>query len=63
MLITRGTPEAKILVEWGWKAQSYSKPEIVQRFEAASLRNLRFLRFPLRYAWLNRANYVVTAAC
>ena len=63
VMITRRTPEAKILVEWGWKAQSYSKPEIVQRFEAASLRNLRFLRFPLRYAWLNRANYVVTAAC
>jgi cyclopropane fatty-acyl-phospholipid synthase-like methyltransferase len=63
VMITRRTPEARILVEWGWKAQSYSKPEIVQSFEAAGLRNQRFLRFPLRYAWLNRANYVVTARC
>jgi len=62
VMITRRTPEAKILIEWGWKAQSYSKPEIVQRFEAAGLRNMRFLRFPLRYTWLNRANYVVTAS-
>jgi len=63
VMITRRTPEAKILIEWGWKAQSYSKAELVQRFEAAGLQNLRFLRFPLRYTWLNRANYVVTAGC
>jgi len=62
VMITRRTPEAKILIEWGWKAQSYSKAELVQRFEAAGLQNLRFLRFPLRYTWLNRANYVVTAS-
>jgi cyclopropane fatty-acyl-phospholipid synthase-like methyltransferase len=61
VMITRKTPETKVLVEWWWHAERYTKGELLQAFEEAGFRDPVFLRFPLRYTWLNRANYVVVS--
>jgi SAM-dependent methyltransferase len=60
-MITRKSLETKIMIEWGWHAQRYTKPDLQKAFRAAGFERLWFLRFPLRYFWLNRANYVVLA--
>jgi cyclopropane fatty-acyl-phospholipid synthase-like methyltransferase len=60
VMITRKTPETKIFIEWLWHANRYTKPELLRAFARAGLRNPVFHRFPVRYFWLNRANYVVT---
>lgn len=62
VMITRKTLETKILIERWWHAQRYSKDELLRAFHEAGFRDLWFLRFPLRYFWLNRANYVVSAS-
>jgi cyclopropane fatty-acyl-phospholipid synthase-like methyltransferase len=61
VMITRKTPETKVLVEWWWHAERYTKGELLQAFEEAGFQDSVFLRFPLRYTWLNRANYVVVS--
>lgn len=61
VMITRKTPETKVLIEWCWHAERYTKSELLQAFVQAGLQDPVFLRFPLRYTWLNRANYVVQA--
>lgn len=59
IMITRKTPETKVLVEWLWHANRYTQPELLHALTQAGLRNPVFLQFPTRYFWLNRANYVV----
>ena len=61
VVITRKTPETKVLIEWWWHAERYSKNELVRAFDAAGFQTPVFRRFPWRYFWLNRANYVVEA--
>lgn len=61
MVITRKTPETKVLIEWWWHAERYTKNELLRAFEEAGFRNPAFLKFPLRYTWLNRASYGVEA--
>lgn len=61
VLITRKTPETKLLIEWWWHAARYTKNELLQAFQEAGLQDTVFLRFPLRYTWLNRATYAVEA--
>jgi SAM-dependent methyltransferase len=61
VLITRRTPETRILIEWWWHAERYAKHELIRAFHEAGLEDALFLRFPLRYTWLNRATYVVEA--
>jgi len=61
MMITRKTPETKVFVEWAWHAERYSKGELLRALDEAGLREPQFCRFPWRYFWLNRANYVVQA--
>ncbi|MEB2361627.1 MAG: class I SAM-dependent methyltransferase [Bryobacteraceae bacterium] len=58
-MITRKTPETKVLIEWWWHAQRYSKRELLRIFEGAGFRSPTFRRFPWRYFWLNRGSYVV----
>ncbi|HEX5487726.1 MAG TPA: class I SAM-dependent methyltransferase [Rhodanobacteraceae bacterium] len=60
-MVTRRSPEAKVLIEWGWHAERYSAGELRDRFTQAGFRQLDFVRFPLRHGWLNRANHVVIA--
>lgn len=60
-MITRKSPETKVFVEWAWRAESYTRDEIQNAFEWAGFRELRFLRLPMRYVWLNRASYVLVA--
>ena len=61
VMITRKTPETKVFVEWWWHAERYTKKELLRAFREAGFPNLTFRRFPWRYFWLNRANYVVEA--
>jgi ubiquinone/menaquinone biosynthesis C-methylase UbiE len=61
VLITRKTPETKVLIEWWWHAERYTKNELLRAFEEAGFQDAAFLRFPLRYTWLNRATYAVQA--
>lgn len=63
VMITRKSIEAKILIEIGWHAERYTRSEVCAAFEKAGLQNMRFIRFPVRYGWLNRANFVVVAEC
>ena len=60
-MITRKTPETKVLIDWCWHAERYTKNELLRAFAEAGFRNFVFERFPWRYFWLNRANYVVEA--
>lgn len=61
VMVTRKSLETKILIEWGWHAERYSADELAKAFAQAGFGSLQFLRFPLRYGWLNRANHVVVA--
>lgn len=61
VLITRKTPETKVLIEWWWRAERYTKSELLRAFNEAGFRDPVFQRFPLRFFWLNRANYAVQA--
>jgi len=61
IVITRKTPETKVLIDWWWHAERYTKNELLRAFAEAGFRNSVFDRFPSRYFWLNRANYVVEA--
>jgi SAM-dependent methyltransferase len=62
VMITRKIPETKVFIEWWWHAERYTKHELLHAFREAGYPNLIFRQFPLRYFWLNRANYVVEAA-
>lgn len=61
VLITRKTPETKVLIEWWWHAERYTKNELIRAFQEAGLQDPVFRRFPLRYTWLNRAICAVEA--
>ena len=61
IVITRKTPETKVLIDWWWHAERYTKNALLRAFAEAGFRNFVFERFPWRYFWLNRANYVVEA--
>lgn len=61
VMITRRSPETKLLIDWAWHANRYTQDAVRQAFAQAGFENARFVRFPLRYAWLNRANFVVVA--
>ena len=62
VVITKKTPETKVLIEWWWHAERYTKNELLRAFDEAGFQVPVFRRFPWRYFWLNRANYVVEAA-
>ena len=59
VMITRKTPETKVLIDWWWHAERYTKNELLRAFDEAGLRTPVFRRFPWRYCWLNRANYLI----
>jgi SAM-dependent methyltransferase len=61
VMITRKSPETKVLIEWLWHTKRYSREELRRVFQAAGFEDLTFRRFPWRYFWLNRANLVVEA--
>jgi SAM-dependent methyltransferase len=60
IMITRRSIETKVFIEWAWHAERYRKNELRSAFAKACL-DVRFLRFPLPFVWLNRANHVVLA--
>ena len=59
VMITRKTPETKVFIKWWWHAERYTKDELLRAFTEAGFLNPIFRRFPSRYFWLNRANYVI----
>lgn len=59
VMITRKTPETKILIEWWWHAEGYTKDELLRALEGVGFRDCVFRQFPWRYFWLNRGSYVV----
>jgi ubiquinone/menaquinone biosynthesis C-methylase UbiE len=61
VIITKKTLETRVLIEWWWHAERYSKNELLRAFAEAGLRDPTFRRFPGRYFWLNRASYVIEA--
>lgn len=63
VMMTRKTIEAKLLIEMGWQAQRYSRSELRAAFAQAGFVNQQFIPFPMRYAWMARANHVVVAQC
>jgi len=56
LMITKRSIESRLLIEGPWHANSYSRAELRSVCAKAGIGNIRFLRFPLRYTWLNRAN-------
>jgi len=51
----------KILIEWWWHAERYTRRELREAFAAGGFHDIVFIKFPLRYFWLNMVNYVVVA--
>ena len=62
VMITRRTLETKLFIEWGWHAERYTRDELLQAFAKAGFQTPEFQRFPSRYFWLNRANWVALAS-
>src|SRR6266446_2568503 len=56
VVITKKSPEAKILIEWWWRSERYARHELYQAFAAGGFRDVTFRRFPSRYFWLNRSS-------
>jgi hypothetical protein len=48
-MITRKTPETKLFIDWGWRAERYRKEELAEAFRIAGFEDLQWLRFPWRY--------------
>lgn len=61
IVITKKSPEAKILVEWWWRSERYARDELHQAFAAGGFRDVTFQRFPKKYFWLNGGAYAVEA--
>lgn len=61
IVITKKSPEAKILVEWLWRSESYARDELNHAFAVGGFRDVTFRRFPGQYSWLNGGSYVVEA--
>ena len=59
VVITRKAPETKAVIEWWWQAERHTREELRRAFQQAGFQDPVFRRFPWRYFWLNRANYVV----
>jgi cyclopropane fatty-acyl-phospholipid synthase-like methyltransferase len=61
IVITKKSPEAKILIEWWWRSEGYSRDELHQVFAAGGFRDVTFRRFPDKYFWLNGGSYAIEA--
>jgi ubiquinone/menaquinone biosynthesis C-methylase UbiE len=61
VVITRKNWITRILIEWWWQAEGYSREELREAFATAGFHKLVFSRFPFRYCWQNLSNYVVMA--
>jgi ubiquinone/menaquinone biosynthesis C-methylase UbiE len=61
VVITKKSPEAKILIEWWWRSERYARHELYQAFAAGGFRDVTFRRFPYHYFWLNGCAYAIKA--
>ncbi len=61
IVITKRSLEAKILIEWWWRSEGYSREELQQAFAAGGFRDVTFRRFPDKYFWLNGGSYAIEA--
>jgi SAM-dependent methyltransferase len=60
-VVTRKNWITKVLIEWWWHAARYTRQELREAFAAGGFHDVVFIKFPLRYFWLNIPNYVVVA--
>ena len=60
-VVTRRNWITKILIDWWWHAARYTGQELRYAFAAAGFHEPTFIKFPLRYFWLNISNHVVVA--
>jgi cyclopropane fatty-acyl-phospholipid synthase-like methyltransferase len=60
-IVTRRNWMTRILIEWWWRAERYTRKELREAFATAWFRDLVFIKFPLRYFWLNTSNHVMLA--
>jgi len=60
-VVTRRNWITKILIERWWHAARYTRQELREAFAAAGFYGVQFIKFPLRYFWLNTSNHVVVA--
>jgi SAM-dependent methyltransferase len=60
-VVTRRNWITKILIERWWHAARYTRQELWEAFAAAGFHDVQFIKFPLRYFWLNTSNHVVVA--
>jgi len=49
-MVTRKTPETRVLIDWWWHAERYTKSELLRAFAEVGFRNAVFERFPWRYS-------------
>ena len=61
IVITKKSPEAKILIEWWWRSERYARDELQQAFAAGGFHDVTFRRFPDKYFWLNGGSYAIEA--
>lgn len=61
ILITKKSVEARVLIEWWWRSERYSREELLQAFAAGGFCDVTFRLFPSRYFWLNRSSYAIEA--
>lgn len=61
IVITKKSPEAKLLIEWWWRSERYARRELDRAFAAGGFRDVTFRRFSHKYFWLNGGSYVVEA--
>ncbi len=60
-VVTRKNWMTKVLIEWWWRAERYTRQELRETFATAGFHDVVFIKFPLRYFWLNTSNHVVLA--
>lgn len=61
LFVTRKNLLNKILIEWLWNANRYSREELLNAASAADLQVTGFKRFPLTYFWQNLWGNIVEA--
>ena len=59
LFITRKNWLMKLLIEYAWSANGYSRQELLDAFTTAGLGNLTFKKFPLPYFWLNQWGFII----
>lgn len=61
IFITRRNILMRWLIQAWWKADMYTREELIEAFRAAGFRGIRFARFPFPYSYQNLWGFIVEA--